>query len=383
MNGHYFDHAATTPVRHEVLEAMLPYFSEIAGNPSSIHMFGQNTKRALENSRQTVAELLGVAPKELNFTSGGTESNNLAIKGVAYANADRGRHLITTQIEHHAVLTTMQSLEAQGFEVTYLPVDQHGMVDLQTLERSIRDDTILISVMLANNEVGTIEPLAEVAAIAKSKGALLHTDAVQAMGKMAVNANSLGVDLLTLTAHKFYGPRGAGGLYVRKGVRISPLLHGGHQEHTLRPGTENLPAIVGLATALRLACEDLDAESSRLRRLRDRLEATVWERIPDVSANGHPELRLPHISNLNFASVEGESLLMALDLQGVAVSTGSACTSGSTEVSHVLQAMGVEPALAQGSLRLSLGRETSEEDVEYVVEALVDIVDRLRQISPT
>jgi len=383
MNGYYFDHAATTPVRHEVLEAMLPYFTEIAGNPSSIHMFGQNAKRALEKSRQTVADLLGVAPKEISFTSGGTESDNLAIKGVAYANADRGRHLITTQIEHHAVLTTMQFLETQGFEVTYLPVDQYGLVDIQTLERSIRDDTILISVMLANNEVGTIEPLAEIVAIAKSKGALLHTDAVQAMGKIAVNVNDLGVDLLTLTAHKFHGPRGAGVLFVREGVRISPLLHGGHQEHTLRPGTENLPAIVGLATALRLACEDLDAESSRVRRLRDRLEATVRERIPDVSVNGHPELRLSHISSLNFASVEGESLLMALDLKGVAVSTGSACTSGSTEVSHVLQAMGVEPALAQGSLRFSLGRETSEEDVEYVVEALVDIVNRLRQISPT
>jgi len=383
MNGYYFDHAATTPVRHEVLEAMLPYFTEIAGNPSSIHMFGQNAKRALEKSRQTVADLLGVAPKEISFTSGGTESDNLAIKGVAYANADRGRHLITTQIEHHAVLTTMQFLETQGFEVTYLPVDQYGLVDIQTLERSIRDDTILISVMLANNEVGTIEPLAEIVAIAKSKGALLHTDAVQAMGKIAVNVKDLGVDLLTLTAHKFHGPRGAGVLFVREGVRISPLLHGGHQEHTLRPGTENLPAIVGLATALRLACEDLDAESSRVRRLRDRLEATVRERIPDVSVNGHPELRLSHISSLNFASVEGESLLMALDLKGVAVSTGSACTSGSTEVSHVLQAMGVEPALAQGSLRFSLGRETSEEDVEYVVEALVDIVNRLRQISPT
>lgn len=382
MRRVYLDNAATSPVRREVVEAMLPHFSETMGNASSLHMFGQRAKRALEKARQSVARALAADLKEIYFTSGGTESNNLAIKGVARANGDRGRHLITSPIEHHAVLNTLHHLETEGYEVTYLPVDDRGIVDLDALERSIRDDTILISIMLANNEVGTIEPLSQIADIARNKGILLHTDAVQAVGKMPVNVDDLGVDLLSLTAHKLYGPKGTGALYVRHGTRIAPLLHGGHQERTMRPGTENIPGIVGLAAALDLACRDLDTESARLAALRDRLESSIRDRIQDVRMNGHPELRLPNILNMSFACAEGESLLLALDLRGIAVSTGSACAAGSTEPSHVLQAMGVDSLLAQGSLRFSLGRDNDKDDVDYVLDSLAEIVPRLRELSP-
>jgi len=345
-------------------------------------MFGQRAKRALEEARQSVARALGAHPKEIYFTSGGTESNNLAIKGVARANGDRGRHLITSPIEHHAVLNTLHHLETQGYEITYLPVDGQGIVDLNTLEHSIRNDTILISIMLANNEVGTIEPLFEIAALARRKGILLHTDAVQAVGKVPVDVDDLGVDLLSLTAHKLYGPKGTGALYVRQGTRIAPLLHGGHQERTMRPGTENIPGIVGLATATNLACHDLDSESAHLAGLRNRLERGIRDRIQDVRMNGHPELRLPNILNMSFARAEGESLLLALDLRGIAVSTGSACAAGSTEPSHVLRAMGVDSLLAQGSLRFSLGRDNDEDDIDYVLDSLAGIVPRLRELSP-
>jgi len=382
MRKLYLDHAATTPVRPEVLEAMLPYFSGTMGNASSLHMFGQRAKRALEEARQTIASALGADFREIYFTSGGTESNNLAIKGVAKANRDRGRHLITSSIEHHSVPNSFHHLETEGYEVTYLPVDGQGIVDLNALEESIRDDTILISIMLANNEVGTIEPLSEIAAIAQRKGILLHTDAVQSVGKMPVSVDDLGVNLLSFTAHKFYGPKGAGGLYVRKGTPIAPLLHGGHQERTMRPGTENIPGIVGLATALDLACQDLDLESARLAGLRNRLESGIRERIQDVHLNGHPELRLPNILNMSFAQAEGESLLLALDMSGIAVSTGSACTAGSADPSHVLQAMGLDPVRARGSLRFSLGRDNDEDDIDYVLDALAEIVHRLRELSP-
>ena len=382
MRRVYLDNAATSPVRREVVEAMLPHFSETMGNASSLHMFGQRAKRALEEARQSVARALGAHPKEIYFTSGGTESNNLAIKGVARANGDRGRHLITSPIEHHAVLNTLHHLETEGYEVTYLPVDDRGIVDLDALECSIRDDTILISIMLANNEVGTIEPLSQIADIARRKGILLHTDAVQAVGKVPVDVDDLGVDLLSLTAHKLYGPKGTGALYVRHGTRIVPLLHGGHQERTMRPGTENIPGIVGLAAALDLACRDLDTESARLAALRDRLESGIRDRIQDVRMNGHPELRLPNILNMSFARAEGESLLLALDTRGIAVSTGSACAAGSTEPSHVLQAMGVDSLLAQGSLRFSLGRDNDEDDIDYVLDSLAEIVPRLRELSP-
>ncbi len=382
MKRVYLDHAATSPVRREVVEAMLPHFSETMGNASSLHMFGQRAKRALEEARQCVARALGAHPKEIYFTSGGTESNNLAIKGVARANGDRGRHLITSAIEHHAVLNALHHLETQGYEVTYLLVDGQGIADLNALECSIRDDTILISIMLANNEVGTIEPLSQIADIARRKGILLHTDAVQAVGKVPVDVDDLGVDLLSLTAHKLYGPKGTGALYVRRGTRIAPLLHGGHQERTMRPGTENIPGIVGLATALDLACHGLDSESARLAGLRNRLENGIRGRIQDVHLNGHPESRLPNILNMSFARAEGESLLLALDTRGIAVSTGSACAAGSAEPSHVLRAMGVESLLAQGSLRFSLGRDNDEHDIDYVLDALAEIVHRLRELSP-
>ena len=382
MKGIYLDNAATTAVHPRVVEAMLPFFSETYGNPSSLHMFGQKAKRALEDARQTVADVLRAEAKEMYFTSGGTESNNLAIKGVAYANRHRGNHLITSPVEHHAVSNVFQELENQGFEITYLPVDQYGIVDLDALRKSIRPDTILISVMLANNEIGTIEPLPEIAAIARERAILLHTDAVQAVGKVQVNVDELGVDLLSLTAHKFYGPKGTGALYVRRGTPIRALLEGGHQERVLRPGTENIPGVVGLATALRLAYQEIDSESVRLAHLRDKLETGIRERIEHVSINGHPDRRVPNISNMSFSFIEGEALLLTLDTQGIAVSTASACSAGSTEPSHVLQAIGLDPVLAQGSARFSFGRTNTEGDVDYVIDAVAETVNRLRELSP-
>jgi len=382
MKEIYLDNAATTAVHPKVVEAMLPFFSETYGNPTSLHMFGQKAKRALENARQTVADVLRAEAKEIYFTSGGTESNNLAIKGVAYANRHRGNHLVTSPVEHHAVSNVFQELEKQGFEITYLPVDQYGIVDLDALRKSIRPDTILLSVMLANNEIGTIEPLPEIAAIARERAILLHTDAVQAIGKIKVNVNELGVDLLSLTAHKFHGPKGTGALYVRRGTPIRALLEGGHQERVLRPGTENIPGVVGLATALRLAYQNIDSESVRLARLRDKLETGIRERIDHVSINGHPDRRVPNISNMSFAFIEEEALLLTLDTQGIAVSTASACSAGSTEPSHVLQAIGLDPVLAQGSARFSFGHTNTEGDVDHVIDTVVETVNRLRELSP-
>lgn len=378
----YLDHSATTPVRAEVIEAMLPYFTDHTGNASSLHQAGQRAKRALEESRDSVARALGADPKEIYFTSGGTESDNQAIVGVTRARSQRGRHLVTSTIEHHAVLNVCHWLESQGYAVSYVPVDQHGLIDLQALQESLRPDTVLISIMLANNEIGTIEPLAEVVRLAHARGILVHTDAVQAVGKIPVRVDQLGVDLLSLAAHKFYGPKGVGALYVRQGTPIEPLFYGGHQERALRPGTQNIPGIVGLATALRLAVEELPAESPRLAALRDRLQQGILARIPDVRVNGHPTLRLPNILNVSFADVEGESLLLALDLKGIAASTGSACAAGSTNPSHVLQAIGLERAWADGSLRLSLGWTTTEDDIAYTVQTLAEVVGRLRELLP-
>lgn len=382
MGSLYFDHAATSPTRREVIEAMLPYFAEFAGNPSSIHMFGQKAKRALDEARRTVADLLGARPAEIYFTSGATESNNIAIQGAARSYAQFGRHLITSAFEHHAVLHTFQALEKQSFQVTYLRPDAQGLVRPEDVEKSLRPDTILVSIMLANNEVGTLQPIREIAGILRRRGILFHTDAVQAVGKVPVNVRELGVDMLSLTAHKFYGPKGVGALYVRDGVEIAPLFFGGHQEGALRPGTQNVPGIVGLAAALRLACQEMEEESARLGRLRDLLEQSIIERIPNVHINGHPEQRLAHISNVSFAGLDGEALLLALDMQGIAVSTGSACTAGSTEPSHVLRAMGVDPLLARGSIRFSLGRDNTEEDVRFLIDALVTAVSRLREMAP-
>jgi cysteine desulfurase len=378
----YLDHSATTPVRPEVVDAMLPYFADHAGNASSLHKAGQRAKKALDEARDTVARALGADPKETYFTSGGTESDNQAIVGVARAQAQRGRHLITTTIEHYAVLNVCQWLEGQGFAVSYVRVDQQGLLDMQALADGRRPDTVLISVMLANNEVGTVQPLAEITRLAHERGILVHTDAVQAVGKMPVRVDELGVDLLSLTAHKFCGPKGIGALYVRRGTPVEPLLHGGHQEQALRPGTQNIPAVVGLAAALRLAVAEMPAEAARLAALRYRLLQGILTHIPDVQINGHPSLHLPNILNVSLSGVEGESLLLALDIKGIAVSTGSACAAGSTDPSHVLQAMGLERARASGSVRFSLGHTTSEEDIDYTLQTLVEVVGRLRSMLP-
>ncbi len=382
MNDIYLDNAATTAVRPEVAEAMQPYFTEIYGNPSSLHSIGQKAKHALEQSRQTVADVLQAKPGEIFFTSGGTESNNLAIKGVAYANRNRGNHLITSSIEHHAAINVFQVLENRGFETTYLPVDRHGLINLKTLEESIRPETILISVMLANNEIGTIEPIPAIASIAGKHGITLHTDAVQAAGKIPFNVKDLNVDLLSITAHKFYGPKGIGVLYKRDGVTIDPLFEGGHQERILRPGTENIPGIVGLSTALRLADQDLRSEPARLETLRNQLEEGIRNRIGQVTFNGHHQERVPNILSLSFASVEGEALVLALDTMGIAASTASACSAGTTEPSHVLKAIGLDPLLAQGTLRLSLGRMNNQKEIEYTIDSLSSAVIRLRELSP-
>ncbi len=382
MKAVYFDNAATSPMSSEVLQAMSAAYSEVAGNPSSLHLFGQKAKRALDQSRQAVARAIGADARDVYFTSGGTESDNLAIKGIARAVRERGRHIITSPIEHHAVLNVFHALEREGFDISIVPVDRFGVLDLEALQAAVRPDTTLISIMLANNEVGTIEPVKDVVALAHDKGILIHTDAVQAVGKIPVNVNDLGVDALSLTAHKFYGPKGQGALYVRKGTPIAPLFQGGHQERELRPGTENVPGIVGLATAIESVVRELDTESGRLAGLRDRLESGIRARVDGVTVNGHPVHRVPNITNRSFAGVEGEALLLALDVKGIAVSTGSACNAGSTEPSHVLRAMGVDWQLAQGSLRFSLGRNNSAEEVEYVIEAVGEVVARLREVSP-
>jgi len=385
MKRVYLDHSATTPVRPEVVEAMLPYFGEQFGNASSVHGFGQRARQALDEARQTLAECIGASPQEIVFTSGGTESDNLAIKGVVAASGRQDALVITSSIEHHAVLNCCAALEKQGFEVTRLPVDRHGLVAPADLEAALAEAgsrAVLVTIMMANNEVGTIEPIGELAAVARRAGVPFHTDAVQAVGKVPVDVEALGVDLLTVSAHKFYGPKGVGALYVRAGTRIEPIQHGGHHEGGRRAGTENVAGIVGMARALELACAELDAESARLRALRDRLQDGITQKVPDVLLNGHPEARLPHLLNLSFRNVEGESVLLSLDAVGIAVSTGSACTSGTLEPSHVLTAMGIRPELAHGSLRMSLGRINTAEDIDYVLEKLPPIIRRLRQMSP-
>jgi len=379
----YMDHSATTPVRPEVVEAMMPYFGESFGNASSVHGFGQEGRSAVESAREKVASLIGADPEEIIFTSGGTESDNLAIVGTANAQVKKGRHVITSAIEHHAVLNTCTALAKAGFEATVLPVDGGGLVDPEELARSLRPDTVLVSVMTANNEVGVIEPVAELAAIAHRAGAAFHTDAVQAAGKVPLKVDELDVDLLTISAHKFYGPKGIGALYRRKGTRILPIMRGGHHERKLRPGTENVPGIVGMAAALELACGEMPREMERLRGLRDRLQVGIMNGIADVRLNGDPDHRLPHLLNVSIIGAEGESILLSLDAYGIACSTGSACTSGSLEPSHVLIAMGIPPEIAHGSLRFSLGRMNTGEDVDYVLEVLPTVVGRLREMSPT
>ncbi|MGB8215831.1 MAG: cysteine desulfurase NifS [Candidatus Methanoperedens sp.] len=376
----YMDHSATTPVDHAVVEAMLPYFSEKFGNPSSLYTIGRQARRAIEESRQKVADLIGAKKEEIIFTGSGTESDNLAIKGIAYKNRKKGDHIITSSIEHHAVLHTCKYLETQGFKVTYMPVDKDGLVNPKDVEKAITPGTILITIMHANNEIGTIQPIEEIGKIAKEKNVPLHTDAVQTTGKIPVNVDALGVSLLSISAHKIYGPKGVGALYLRKGTFVEPQLHGGGHERNLRSSTENVPGIVGFGKACELAKEHLP-EEARLADLRDRLIKGLLE-IKDSYLNGHPVKRLPNNANVRFSYIEGESMILNLDMKGVAASTGSACSSTSLEPSHVLMAIGLKPEEAHGSLRLTLGRGNTQEDVDYVVSVLPEIVNKLRMISP-
>ena len=379
----YLDHAATTPVDERVVAAMLPYFTERFGNPSSIHRFGRAALEALDDAREAVAAVLGASRKEIIFTGGGSEADNLAIKGVALAQreAGKGAHIITSAIEHHAVLHAVEQLEAFGFEATLLPVDGDGLVRPADLRAALRSDTVLVSIMYANNEIGTIQPLAELGAICREYGVPFHTDAVQAAGAVSLNVNDLNVDLLSLAAHKFYGPKGVGALYVRRGIPLLPQINGGGQERRRRAGTENVAEIVGMAAALRLAEEHRERYAAACAALRDRLVVGIRERIPDVSLNGHPSRRLPNNVNVAFDGVEGESVLLLLDQEGIAASSGSACTSGALEASHVLLALGVPHERAIGSVRFTLGRTTSAEEIDYVVDVLPPLIEQLRSVS--
>lgn len=378
----YMDHAATTPVRPEVVEAMLPYFSERFGNPSSLYALAREAKEAVEEARGRVAAAIGARPEEVFFTSGGTESDNWAVKGVAAALRKRGDHIITSAIEHHAVLHPCQALEKQGYRVTYLPVDEFGRVDPGAVEDAITDRTILVSVMAANNEIGTIQPIAEIGRIAHDHGILFHTDAVQAIGAYPVDVDAMGADLLALSAHKFGGPKGTGALYIRRGTRIATFMDGGAQERGRRAGTENVPGIVGLGRAIELAVGEMPRSSARIAAMRDRMIRGILNAIPDTRLNGHPTERLPNNVNVAFRYVEGESILLLLDSLGIAASTGSACTSASLEPSHVLLACGLPPEQGHGSLRLTLGPGNTEDDTDYVLSVLPGVIERLRQISP-
>jgi len=382
MRRIYLDHAATTPTRPEVVKAMLPYFTDAFGNPSSIYSYGQEARGAVEEARTEVAELIGARSEEIIFTSGGTEADNYALKGVAYANEHKGNHIITTSIEHHAVMEVCKFLERRGFRITRLPVDKYGLVAPDDVKKAITNKTILISVMHANNQVGTIEPVEEIGKIAREAGVYFHTDAVQTVGHIPVNVDELKVDLLAISAHKFYGPKGVGALYARKGTRLVSLMHGGEQEKRRRAGTEDVPAIVGLGKAVELAGKEMGKEAERLAYLRDKLIKGLVEKIDHIRLNGHPTRRLPNNVNVSVDFVEGESLLLNLDLEGVCASTGSACSSASLEPSHVLLALGLPAEQAHGSLRFTLGRENTEADVEQVLEVLPGIVARLRAMSP-
>ncbi|MDP2729272.1 MAG: cysteine desulfurase NifS [Dehalococcoidales bacterium] len=382
MKRIYLDYAATTPTHPEVVEAMSPYFTEIFGNPSSIYSYGQEARGAIEQARASVASLIGAQEEEIVFTSGGTEADNFALKGVAFASENKGNHIIISPIEHHAVTESAKFLERRGFSITRLPVDEYGLVDPDEVRKAITAKTILVSVMQANNEMGTIEPIAEIARITKEAGIPFHTDAVQTVGHIPVDVNELGVDLLAMSAHKFYGPKGVGALYIRKGTRLVPFLHGGSQEGRRRASTENVPGIVGFGKAAELAQAEMNQEAERLSRLRDELINGLLERIDHIRLNGHPTIRLPNNVNISFDYIEGESILLNLDLEGICASTGSACTSASLEPSEVLLAMGLSHEQAHGSLRLSLGRWIADDEIKRVLEVLPGIVARLRAMSP-
>ena len=378
----YLDNAATTKTAPEVVEAMLPYFTEYYGNPSSVYSFASGNKEKINEQRERIAEMLGAAPNEIYFTAGGSESDNWALKATAEAYAEKGEHIITTKIEHHAILHTGEYLQKRGYEVTYLDVDENGLVKLDELEAAIRPDTILISVMFANNEIGTIEPIKEIGAIAKKHGVLFHTDAVQAFGQVPIDVNECQIDMLSASGHKLNGPKGIGFLYIRKGVKIRSFIHGGAQERKRRAGTENVPGIIGLGTAAARAAATMEERAKKEIEMRDYLISRVLDEIPYTKLNGHPEKRLPNNANFSFRFIEGESLLIRLDMAGICGSSGSACTSGSLDPSHVLMAIGLPHEIAHGSLRLTLNEEITREEIDYVVEQLKTIVSDLRNMSP-
>lgn len=378
----YLDNAATTRVKPEVAEAMKPYFEEMYGNPASMYTFAGKVKKSVDESREAIAEFLGANPNEIYFTGGGSESDNWAIKATAFAKREKGKHIITSKIEHHAILHTCEYLEKLGFEVTYLDVDENGVVDLEQLEASIREDTILISIMFANNEIGTIEPVREIGAIARKHGVLFHTDAVQAFGHVPIDVKELNIDLLSASGHKINGPKGIGILYIKESVKIGAFIHGGAQERGRRAGTHNTPGIVGFGKATRLAAESLERRAKYESELRDYLIRRVLEEVPYTRLNGHPSERLSNNANFSFRFIEGESLLIMLDQKGICASSGSACTSGSLDPSHVLLAIGLPHEIAHGSLRLTLSEETTKEEIDYVVDEIKKIVERLRSMSP-
>ncbi len=378
----YLDNAATTPVKKEVLETMLPYFSQEFGNASSVYSYGRTARSEVEKAKKKVADILNCSDSEIYFTSGGTESDNWAIRGVATANIKKGKHIVTSTIEHHAVLHTVKAMEKNGWEATYVPVDEDGLILLDELEKSIREDTVLVTIMFANNEIGTIQPIEEIAAICKEKGVFFHTDAVQAVGHLDLDVKKMNIDLLSLSAHKFGGPKGVGALYVKKGIRIDNLLYGGGQERGKRPTTYNHVGIIGLAKALELSYNNLEQENARQIEMRDAFINGLMSIIEDVKLNGHRTKRLPNNANLSFKYIEGESLLLSLDIIGISASSGSACTSGSLDPSHVLLAIGLDHATAHGSLRLTLGEMNTMDDVNVTIEALKPIVERLRNMSP-
>ena len=382
MERIYFDHAATTPVDARVLQKMLPYFSENFGNPNSQHWFGRRSVTAVDEARDLIASLIGAKPGEIYFTSGGTESDNWAIRGAAHAQAAKGKHLIVSAVEHPAMITTAKELEKEGFEVSFAPVDEYGRVDVQKLKALLRSDTTFVGVMTANNEVGTVQPIAEISALCKERGILFFTDAVQVAGALKIDVKDPAVDLLSFSAHKFYGPKGVGVLYIRSGLKMGKIITGGHQERTMRGGTTNVPAIVGMAEAFRLAQEEREKNAAYVSSLRDRFISRVLREIPYVKLNGHPQERLPANANFSFRYIEGESLLFSLDLAGIAVSSGSACSSGSLEPSHVLLAMGLPEGLAHGSVRFSFGKDNTPAQIDYAVDKLKEIVLKLRALSP-
>ena len=382
MRKVYLDNAATTALSPKVLEQMMPYLTTIYGNPSSPHSFGQEARKGVDHARDHVAKALNALPEEIIFTGCGTESDNTVLFGVAERYAKKGNHIITTNVEHHAILHTCEALEKRGVEVTYLPVDENGMVTGEQVANAITDKTILVSIMFANNEVGTIMPIAEIGKVCRERGVLFHTDAVQAVGHVPIDVKAMNIDMLSLSAHKFHGPKGVGALYMKKGIRLPSYVMGGAQERNRRAGTENVAGIVGLGAAIALATQTLEESAARMTRLRDKLIAGIAQRIPEVKLNGHPTMRLPNNVNYSIKYIEGESILLMLDMNGIAASSGSACTSGSLDPSHVLLALGLSHEVAHGSVRLTLSDETTEEDIDYVLDVLPKVAERLRTMSP-